>query len=62
MTPPKYMILDNDDMNSEVLTAMLKFLGGCICQVFTSPSQLLIALKQNKPDKMYKITYICIHG
>ncbi|NOQ80129.1 MAG: response regulator [Gammaproteobacteria bacterium] len=53
MTTPKYMILDNDDNNSKVMTAMLEFFGECICQVFTSPSQLLDALKQDKPNKIF---------
>ena len=53
MTIPKYMILDNDDNNSQVMIAMLEFFGECICQVFTSPSQLLEALKQDKPNNIF---------
>lgn len=47
------MILDNDDTNAKVITEMLEFFGECICQVFTSPSHLLEALKQDKPNKIF---------
>ena len=53
MATAQYMILDNDGMNSNVLKAMLEFIGDCGCQIYTSPEQLLIALENNKPDVIF---------
>ena len=53
MTIAQYMILDNDEINSDVLISMLEFIGKCAYQVFTSPSQLFAALKQDKPDVIF---------
>jgi len=50
MTLSRYMILDNDKINSEVIVDMLEYIGECSYQLFTSPSQLLDALKFDHPD------------
>ena len=47
------MILDNDNLNAEVLKCILEYLGDCVCQVFSSPAQLLKALKEVSPDKIF---------
>ena len=53
MKIPQYMILDNNEINSNVTVGFLEYFGDCVCQVFTSPSQLLDALKQTTPDKIF---------
>ncbi len=53
MSTPRYMILDNDNISAELLIELLEHIGDCICQVFTSPLQLLSALNQNEPDLIF---------
>jgi CheY-like chemotaxis protein len=53
MTVSQYMILDNDQINTEALISMLEFIGKCAFKVFSSPSQLLEALKYDKPDVIF---------
>ncbi len=47
------MILDNDDCNSEVLIQVLDFIGKFTYQLFSTPSELLNALKQAEPDVIF---------
>jgi CheY-like chemotaxis protein len=53
MSPPHYMILDNDNINSSVLIEILEFIGECTYHVLTSPQQLLEVLEINKPDTIF---------
>ena len=47
------MILDNNEMNSNILVDILEFVGECVCKVFTSPQELLDALKSEKPNVIF---------
>ena len=53
MAALKYIILDNDNSNSFLLTCILDRIGKFSLQVFTSPAKLLDTIKSEKPDLIF---------
>lgn len=53
MTTPHYLILDNDEINSDVLIHVLEFIGEFTYQIYTKPIDLIKALQNNKPDIIF---------